>query len=93
MTLRANADACILRPAGRRKLRLINPRSALSTITMPEIIRKMTFSRRALFMPLNLAICAAVVPEGWDAEIIDENVPTSRTGRARTGSTPWASAR
>jgi len=41
---------------------------------MPEIIRKMTFSRRGLFMPLNLAICAAVVPEGWDVEIIDENV-------------------
>jgi len=58
----------------RRKLRLINPRSSLTTITMPEIIRKMTFSRRALFMPLNLAICAAVVPDGWDAEIIDENV-------------------
>jgi radical SAM superfamily enzyme YgiQ (UPF0313 family) len=58
----------------RRKLRLINPRSPLTTITMPEIIRKMTFSRRALFMPLNLAICAAVVPDGWDAEIIDENV-------------------
>ena len=58
----------------RRRLRLINPRSALTTITMPEIIQKMTFSRRALFMPLNLAICAAVVPDGWDAEIIDENV-------------------
>ncbi len=41
---------------------------------MPEIIRHMTFSRRGLFMPLNLAICAAVVPEGWDAEIVDENV-------------------
>jgi len=61
----------------RRKLRLLNPRSALSTITMPEIIRKMTFSRRALFMPLNLAICAACVPEGWDVEIIDENVSES----------------
>jgi len=58
----------------RRRLRLINPRSALTTITMPEIIRKMTFSRRALFQPLNLAICAAVVPEGWDVEIVDENV-------------------
>ena len=34
----------------------------------------MTFSRKALFMPLNLAICAAVVPDGWDVEIIDENV-------------------
>ena len=58
----------------RRKLRLINPHSPLSTITMPEIIRKMTFSRRGLFMPLNLAICAAVVPPGWDVEIIDENI-------------------
>ena len=58
----------------RRTLRLINPRSPLSTISMPEIIRHMTFSRRALFMPLNLAICAAVVPEGWDVQIIDENV-------------------
>ncbi len=61
----------------RRKLRLINPRSPLSTITMPEIIRRMTFSRRALFMPLNLAICAAVVPEGWDVEVIDENVTSA----------------
>jgi radical SAM superfamily enzyme YgiQ (UPF0313 family) len=57
-----------------RRLRLINPRSPLSTIAMPEMVRQMTFSRRALFMPLNLAICAAVVPEGWDAEIVDENV-------------------
>jgi len=55
-------------------LRLINPRSALSTLTLPEIIQRMTFSRRALFMPLNLAICAAVVPDGWDVEILDENV-------------------
>ena len=40
-------------PNRRRRLRLINPYSPLSTITMPEIIQKMTFSRRALFMPLN----------------------------------------
>ncbi len=57
-----------------RKLRLINPRSPLSTITLPQVIRKMTFSRKALFAPLNLTICAAVLPEGWDVEIIDENV-------------------
>jgi radical SAM superfamily enzyme YgiQ (UPF0313 family) len=63
--------------SGRRKLRLINPRSAFSTITLPEIIRKMTFSRRALFMPLNLAICAAVAPSDWEVEIIDENVTGS----------------
>jgi len=62
------------KPAHRCKLRLINPHSPLSTITMPGIIRRMTFSRRGLFMPLNLAICAAVAPDGWDVEIIDENV-------------------
>lgn len=28
-------------------------------------------------MPLNLAICAAVVPSGWDVEIIDENLSDS----------------
>ena len=61
--------------SGRPKLRLINPRSPLTTITMPEIIQKMTFSRRALFMPLNLAICARVACDaGWDVEIIDENI-------------------
>ncbi|MCY2932188.1 MAG: radical SAM protein [Planctomycetota bacterium] len=66
--------ALISHPRPRRRLRLINPRSGLSTISMPAIISKMTFSRRGLFMPLNLAICAAVVPEGWDVEIVDENV-------------------
>jgi len=72
--------------ARRRKLRLINPRSSLSTIAMPEIIRKMTFSRRSLFLPLNLAICAAVVPDGWDVEIVDENVLGGpHVGPARRG--------
>ena len=66
----------------RWKLRLINPHSPLSTITMPEIIRKMTFSRRSLFMPLNHAICAAVAPDDWDVEIIDENV-TEQKHKAR----------
>lgn len=32
----------------------------------------MTFSRKALFMPLNLAICAALVPRDWQVEVIDE---------------------
>jgi radical SAM superfamily enzyme YgiQ (UPF0313 family) len=58
---------------GRLKLRLINPHSPLSTITLPGVIEKMTFSRKALFAPLNLTICAAVAPEPWDVEIIDEN--------------------
>ena len=58
----------------RWKLRLINPHSPLSTITLPGIIRKMTFSRKSVFTPLNLAVCAAVVPENWDVEIVDENI-------------------
>jgi radical SAM superfamily enzyme YgiQ (UPF0313 family) len=57
----------------RRKLRLINPRSPFSTITIPGVIRRMTFSRKALFAPLNLTVCAAVAPARWDVEIIDEN--------------------
>ncbi|MBN1845018.1 MAG: B12-binding domain-containing radical SAM protein [Sedimentisphaerales bacterium] len=53
-------------------LRLINPNSPLSTITLPDVIAKITWGRRALFMPVNLAICAAVAPAGWRVEIIDE---------------------
>ncbi|MBN2296620.1 MAG: hypothetical protein JXM70_29600, partial [Pirellulales bacterium] len=60
-------------PNRRRKLRLINPHSPLSTITMPGIIQRMTFSRKCVFAPLNLTICAAVTPDDWDVEIIDEN--------------------
>jgi len=56
------------------KIRLINPNSPLTTITLPDVIRKMTLGRKALFMPVNLAICAAVVPEGWQVEIVDECV-------------------
>jgi len=54
------------------KIRFINPRSPLSTITIPKVSEKMTFSRKALFMPLNLAICASLVPRDWSVEIIDE---------------------
>ena len=72
-----------LRPmtfSGRPRIRLINPASALTTITMPEVIQKMTFSRRALFMPLNLAICAALATrEEWDVELIDENITGPHT--------------
>ncbi len=60
----------------RRTLRLINPHSPLSTLTMPSIIQRMTFTRKALFAPLNLTICAAVAPPGWDVEIVDENTLT-----------------
>ena len=59
------------------RLRLINPNSPLTTITLPDVIGKMTLGRRALFMPVNLAICAAVAPEEWQVEIVDECVQES----------------
>ena len=58
--------------ARRRRIRLINPNSPLSNITMPEIIRKMTFTRKALFAPTGLTICAAVMPRHWDVDLVDE---------------------
>ena len=58
--------------AQRRRIRLINPNSPLSNITMPEIVRSMTFTRKAVFAPTGLMICAAVVPRHWDVELVDE---------------------
>jgi radical SAM superfamily enzyme YgiQ (UPF0313 family) len=60
--------------ARRQRIRLINPNSPLSNITMPGIIRSMTFTRRALFAPTGLTICAAVMPRPWDVELVDECV-------------------
>ncbi len=71
----------------RPRIRLINPNSPLSNITMPDVIRHMTsplgrwtpqavrnlhFTRKALFAPTGLMICAAVMPRDWDVELIDE---------------------
>ncbi len=61
-------------PRTKHRIRLINPKSPLSTITMPDVIQKMTFSRKALFAPTGLTICASVVPDHWDVEVIDECV-------------------
>ncbi len=58
--------------ARRPRIRLINPNSPLSNITMPEVIQSMTFSRKALFAPTGLMICAAVVPSRWNVELVDE---------------------
>ncbi len=48
----ANNHAPAARPPGRgrRRLRPINPVGPLSAITIGEIVRKMTFPRRGLFM-------------------------------------------
>lgn len=55
------------------KIRFINPKSPLSTLTLPDIVKRMTMGRKALFMPVNLAICAAVTPRAFDVEIVDES--------------------
>lgn len=39
---------------------------------MPEVIQRMTFTRKALFAPVGLTICAAVMPEDWDVDLVDE---------------------
>ncbi len=59
-------------PRVRPKIRLINPNNPLSTVTMPGLIRRMTVSRRGVFMPVGVAVCAAAVPREWDVEIVDE---------------------
>jgi len=66
--------ACVVyaQPIRRPRIRLINPNCALSTITMPELVRQMTFTRKAIFAPVGLTVCAAVVPDHWEVEIIDE---------------------
>jgi radical SAM superfamily enzyme YgiQ (UPF0313 family) len=61
-------------PRRRPKVRFINPNSPLSNITMPQVIRKMTFTRKGLFAPVGLEICAAVMPPHWEVEIVDECV-------------------
>lgn len=59
-------------PRVRRRIRFINPNSTLTTITLPDVIRKMTWSRKAIFAPTGLTICAGVVPDDWDVEVVDE---------------------
>ncbi|MFH1420044.1 MAG: radical SAM protein [Planctomycetota bacterium] len=62
------------KPRTKRRIRLINPNSPLTTITMPDVIRRMTFSRKAIFAPTGLTICAAIVPDDWNVEVVDECV-------------------
>ena len=61
-------------PACRPRIRFINPNCALSTVTMPGLIRHMTFTRKGMFMPVGVAVCAGAVPDGWHVEIVDECV-------------------
>jgi radical SAM superfamily enzyme YgiQ (UPF0313 family) len=63
------------------RLRLINPRNPLSGIARSDIARRATFGRRAVFLPLGLAVAAGCAPRHWDVEIVDEcarDVPVDR---------------
>jgi radical SAM superfamily enzyme YgiQ (UPF0313 family) len=54
------------------RLRLINPRNSINAIVESAVARRLTLGRKALFMPLGLAVAAGVVPRSWDVEIRDE---------------------
>lgn len=54
------------------KLRLINPKNSLNGLVDSRIARRVTFGRKAVFMPLGLMVTAGVVPSTWKVEICDE---------------------
>ncbi|MDD4889450.1 MAG: radical SAM protein [Phycisphaerae bacterium] len=54
------------------RLRLINPRNPLNGLVQGDIARRVTFGRKAVFMPLGLMVAAGVVPADWQVEIVDE---------------------
>lgn len=54
------------------RLRLINPRNPLNGLVQSDIARRVTFGRKAVFMPLGLMVVAGCVPSGWQIEIVDE---------------------
>jgi radical SAM superfamily enzyme YgiQ (UPF0313 family) len=56
------------------KLRLINPRNPLNGLVQSDLARRLTFGRKAVFMPLGLMVAATTVPRSWQVEIVDECV-------------------
>jgi radical SAM superfamily enzyme YgiQ (UPF0313 family) len=54
------------------KLRLINPQNPLNGLVQSDVARRLTFGRKAIFMPLGLMVAAAAVPRSWQVEIVDE---------------------
>ncbi len=54
------------------KLRLINPKNSLNGLVDSRIARRVTFGRKAIFMPLGLMVTVGVVPSTWKVEICDE---------------------
>jgi radical SAM superfamily enzyme YgiQ (UPF0313 family) len=56
------------------KLRLINPLNPLNGLVQSDMARRLTFGRKAVFMPLGLMVAAGMVPRSWQVEIVDECV-------------------
>jgi radical SAM superfamily enzyme YgiQ (UPF0313 family) len=56
------------------KLRLINPQNPLNGLVQSDLVRRLTFGRKAVFMPLGLMVAAGTVPRSWQVEIVDECV-------------------
>ena len=55
------------------KVLLINPNNPLTTISLPDVVQRMTIKRRrAIFLPLNLCVVAACVPGEHEVRIVDE---------------------
>jgi radical SAM superfamily enzyme YgiQ (UPF0313 family) len=53
-------------------LRLINPRNPINGLVENDIARRVTYGRKAIFMPLGLAVAAGCAPREWGVEIVDE---------------------
>jgi radical SAM superfamily enzyme YgiQ (UPF0313 family) len=58
------------------KLLLINPRFPESFWSFKWAVRTMLPGKRTLNPPLGLATLAGMCPDGWEVEIVDENIQT-----------------
>ncbi|MBE3097076.1 MAG: B12-binding domain-containing radical SAM protein [Acidobacteria bacterium] len=56
------------------RLRLVNPKNPLNGLVQGDVARRVTFGRKAIFMPFGLMVAAAAVPRSWQIEIVDECV-------------------
>ena len=56
------------------RLLLINPRAPESFWTFRWAVDRVLPDKRAINPPLGLATLAALSPESWEIEIVDENV-------------------
>jgi len=63
------------------RLRLINPRNPLNGLVQNDVARRVTLGRKAIFMPLGLAVAAGAVPRSWNVEIVDECTGPVPVGR------------